>query len=871
MSVLNNTDIEAQKRELALKDKLHDEKFEHYLNTQGWRSRHKSINPYGLDDQPRSRNITETNHSSNISTEYGDDFTYNIFPDSNDRLDAFDGEIDRISLLSFRTSNSHSDGLGYEEPANIEINEQHHIERVNEEGTTQEIDEFEEPEETNNDIPQPPTDYDSDNFAEKRFMTFIGKSATQGVMPMRSNDFEYFKLDRQIRNKANKPPIVSDDLDSGKPLNSADTWQNYDRSKNRNPEFNYSNLDNIIESQNPMFALENQPANVFEHDSVLSVDALSQSKLDTSTLRRSHSDYYKSNLVILSRFRNLLILVVANNSMLNFFEFQGESNIDKHCYKKEQWKHVGFVNLTFRMADDAQYRHSTTTGEQFTINFIYENAIVIAGQPKELLMVANDYSQVIIFEKDELMNAMLTTETKSEEEASADLKDYWNNIGEDHNERMIFEMKSARNDNAIFKSNSTIFKYPIRVYSSAWSIAAHDNHMIVSDNSKRVTIFELTEEGAIYKATSPELRHNIPFIDLKRVNASMYIMVCATYAGLQYILMFNPKTYEFLISDCVELDGSVWSCKFIPSSAFLEVTSFELLSGSLTSTIDPDDILNQSEILGIVSDQNESSDLGLAKYYTHLKVPTISSRRIMESSSNSKIVKNEKLQLQRQRELYDTLYTFLERDENVIEMGSIVDVSVISGLDSYFISCTNNSIGLFNTFHMLNLATCKHAFPMVSAPYIVQRNNNLNTNENENPFISRRESHTAAESILPLSRSFLDRIYLIQPMFSINAIAIGTQAGQVSIFRLCKFRGLHSIRLEYVLIDIEKYIMNEHGKYRTLIGLTANKCGYDHIGNDVWLLAVVYSDFLTLNYKISKNLESEDKSLNNELNILRML
>lgn len=829
--------------DLIRRDMEHDLKFEAYLSLCGWKSKHKQADLYGSGNRnAHSANTTISTSPDTSGSFHGDNIRHNLFPDSTDRLDSFDLETDRLSLLSFRSANASNNGL-YTRNQN---NETYYFNTGREGGgNEQETDNAEEAAASvveNSDV--------DDDFHQK-FLTSRLKCKMSdtlpafSIRPLRPNDFEYEQTDRKpiLRRESSVSSSTSKLLrDHGIPLNSFDTIENFDRAA-ADTELNYFNLDKVIESADPMFAVKNQPKDKFPLATVLEVAPLSQYKLKIPSLgRRGVSGYYRSNLSSVYKCNGYYILLVATGSRVNIFDLSHDYNGNKY----ENGNFLGWIDLSFTATDNGQIFEAIDTNEPYSINYLSIQTVTLPNNGKtDLLTVANDFSQVIVLELLEVLDSIFTKQNYSDFEHWGLLQKQANN-----RDKYIFEMHSKFNSNSYFQSRSSTFHTVLRLNSSAWCVRIEGMFIFVSDNSRCVSAFQIRERGCFYLNSSDSLTNNIPHIDAIERNNTI-VLCCATYSGFQYILTFEPALSRFFVVDSIEVDSPLWSCTFVKSGNFLKVGSFNELTGDITCSNSTEimKVLNKSEVLDTLSNPKVSSHLGLAVYFTHLKAPSISSRCYNSDSGNNMIIKDHVVQLTRQREIYDLWYINNQRyNEDNKNNKKVVSMSDIFYDETFIISSTIGSVGLFTLDQLLNLATCKDVFPIITAPEIVEREDN---------------SHSIRTTLFNQSRySFLNRIYLTCPMFSINAIALASQAGQVGIFRLTQFNGLHGLRLEWLLVDIEKYTLDQHGKVCSIIGLSATVIGKDNKGNDEWLLLVVFSDLLVFQYKICQNVEEENERLN---------
>lgn len=840
-------------------DRDHDLKFEEYLNSRGWRSIRKS-----------SMHDSELDTSADTSGSFhGDNPRYNLFPDSTDRLDSFDGEVDRLSDLSFRTSNTHPDDVNTFGNYLLE-----HMQNANENGEDyDQVSSSSEDDNNWNDITDSVTDEYEVSAVCYDERDLSGTRVKHGEYVYRRTDENNRIFSKKILESTK---VSHSDTFHGIPLNPKDSLENYNRRHQH--ELNSSNVDRILHSKDPMFAMSNQPRTKFHPSTVLDVQGIKQIKLDLEPENASPSVYFKSNLSATYCKNGFCILVVAVGAKVRFYDM---SRVTSECSKssaqhKSDFQYLGVLGLEFPNTTNEQIENSVNPNERYSINYITIKKIRNYGD-YDVLAVCNDYSQVIILDMKEILTHFFNENLKHA--TRLELFDWFFN----NEEEMVFGCSCVKNQSSFFRSTFQLFDKPIYVNASAWCVDICDEVIAVSDNQRRVTVFVQTLSGRMQRLESPILSHNIPYLNIVRTGTDHYLICCGTYGSHQYILSLIPSPgsmFEFRLRviDVIETDGPVWTCNFVKDENFMSVNSLKELTGDLVSDLDGyklDKIITQSAILD--TDQLFAkffpSHLGINAYFTHLNIPSITSRHFQKKSKSKTMATNEVYQLERIRKIYNEWYMkyekpyLLDTSQTKIKNERIRSQKEDSFLNYFLVTTTTKSVGLFLLRELVNLGTCKQVFPIIESPYIVERpehsrNDEANGETDDmglNEYTSFRLTLNRRDPIMPSRFHFLNRIYMSFPILQLNAIVIATQAGQVAVFRLTRFNGMHSMRLESVLIDAERYAMSQDGSVRSIIGLTGCVCGYDNNGESEWMLIVVYSDLLTLNYKICKNKDNREK------------
>lgn len=859
-AVDNSIDYKQRYEEIIELDKNHDLLFEQYLNSRGWKSK-----PMYLSNE------NDFNTSADTSGSYhGDNIRFNLFPDSTDRLDAFDAEVDGFSDWSSNSEIQPQYDIRINSNSNPNNNRENILYNVYNDEPEHEIDNiddnYEYESDNNNDSNNEPVN--ENNSHEETVIYAVEEipfSNTENhglstdfnlIYPLRDNKFIYTRtsdINKNFTKKLTDCTIVSHSAnDSGIPLNAKDTLINYKRFKTT--DLNCSNLDKIFESKNAMFAISNQPMQKFPPSTVLNIKDKDQQKLIIPEQGNyGISGYFRSNLSSVYYRKGFKILVIATGSRVNFFDLDIPTSTScKH-------KFLGWIDIKFRATTVEQIRNSVNPYEPYSINYL---TIKEYTEPNldtyNVLAVCNDYSQVVVLNMDEILEYIYRSEGLTPKIERQLYDDYNSN-----DESMIFECFFVKNSIPLFKSTFHHINTPLDTNASAWCVDIHNNFVAVSDNHRMISIYHNNQ----LIASSPVLSHNIPYLNIlpMKENGKIFYISCGTYGSHIYILKFNITSPSVSVQDVIETDSPIWSCNFVNHNDFLNVNSMKELSGNIISDSDENKIntiITQSEILNANSDPKFSSHFGLCAYFTHLTVPSITSRHFQKSNNNKCMSANEIHQLDRIRKIYDEFYMSYIRpfDETKSQKPKVCSTKCGDNdklSDVFIIATSAQSIGLFSFKELINLSSCKTVFPIIESPYILERNdNNENSIDISNEFISYRprgrETH-----IMPPGFQFLNRIYLSFLIPQLNAIIVATQAGQLAVFRLTHFNGLHSMRLEWLLMDPERYAMSQNGNVRSIIGLSGYPSGIDSHGNSEWVIVVVCSDLLTLRYKISKNYEKD--------------
>ncbi|GAV29198.1 hypothetical protein PMKS-002680 [Pichia membranifaciens] len=823
---------------------------------------------------------------------HGDNLRYNLFPDSTERLDSFDGEVDRLSDLSFRTSNTRGDDRNdfqYEQHQNEyqQAREQRQRQMMRQEGNGGGSDQEYSSSDEDDDVLRFTDSITNEFEVSAAYYNDSLQLDLTGDRPVRESDFIYSKTDRNNKGFTRKitecTKVSHLDHCNGIPLNPKDSLENYSRAEHL--ELNNTNVDRVLQSKDPMFAMSNQPRSKFHPSTVLDVQGLGQTKLELQPQFRSPSVYFKSNLSATYCKHGYHVLVVAIGCNVHFYDMSGVSTRDSETasssssFSRAYFPFIGNLNLEFRNETNMQVENSVNPLERYSINYITIKSFTdpACDTKYDVLAVCNDFSQVIVLDMKEIMDHFFSSDYKPATETETFNWLFFND------DSMVFDSVCANKENSFFRSTLKAFDKPLYVNASAWCVDICDSMVAVSDNLRRITVFQQSSiRDRKMKFESSVLSHNIPYLNIVRNGDRNYLICCGTYGSHQCILSLASKNsgeYSLQVLDVVEADGPVWTCNFVKEDDFMDVSSLKELTGDLVTDLDGqkvDKIITQSAILDADRDFAGlySSHIGLNAYLTHLNIPSITSRHFQKKSKSKTMAVNEVYQLERVRKLYDEWYkaykrpigSSLRREKAKLAAAKMHEANQL--FDYFIVTTTTQSVGLFLMRELINLGTCKQVFPIMDSPYIVERSNNSNDVSSStspsagadvaailglNEYISFSSGGNRRDPIMPPRYQFLNRIYLSLPVLPLNAIVVATQAGQVAVFRLTKFNGLHSMRLESVLIDAEMYAMAQDGRLRSIIGLTGSVCGYDNSGESEWMIVVVYSDMLTLRYKLRKN------------------
>lgn len=891
-------ELEMDVFEAVLKsDSEHDLRFEKYLSTIGYRSVHRLLFNIATEVRDRARDTnaaSSADSSYDTSGEYGDDPRLDIFPGSTETVNAQD-----LERTSFQSETSLPRRRGRSSAMTRGIRNEFASRNWTRFDSLDTIDD------DDDDAFQVPSDYEVDDYGVESdeapvyedsdsededssmsnpFRDWYSRSRlfdhpsyfweikcyrinlTGGVF--RPNDYLYFKTDKtKMPNMQEMVKISDRKADYGIPLNTIDASHNYRRYTHDN-QLHYRNADKILQSSNPMFALQNQPREKFPLETTLDVQPLAQARLTIPRdLNGGMSDHFRSNLSTIYCKNGKRVLFVATGAQLLIYDIaiMGNKILRPRVTSipANGPRLLGGITLKCTNPSAYQYREAVHPHEPFSINYITTGGFTFSGLTTDYIAVGNDFSQIIVLDIEELLGAMLNEpkELSEDERKSLDRRLMSNSFN------VIFEAVSSLHGRFVFFSKNPIIDCIYASSSSVWCIKSHKNKMFVSDNSQKVHVFfftDITERRRFGPGESSQmLDHNIPYIDIADFgedDVTADVICCGTYSSTLYILDYEHRR-GIKYRDSLQLDGPVWSCHFIPKSAFQKVESIQELSGDMfKSDEDLEDATISSTVLKgtrFDTENGKQFDVGISEYIKHTSVPSLKSRKFTSNDKMDNKYLTKKpfgfCTLRRIRELYDISYLMSVRLQFGEEYPKYTNKLAESFPETgaFLFATTDTSAGLLTVLNMINISTCKNVFPIIDNPQIVERSNVTDIDPRFSDFVTYR-SNAQNDHILPESMRFLNRIYLTVPMFSINAMAIATQAGQVAIVRFTDYSGLKSFRLEWVLIDSERYVMSRTGSINTIIGMTGHVTGHDDNGDPIWTLLVVYSDMMMLGYTVRR-------------------
>lgn len=304
----------------------------------------------------------------------------------------------------------------------------------------------------------------------------------------------------------------------------------------------------------------------------------------------------------------------------------------------------------------------------------------------------------------------------------------------------------------------------ITMNSSVWGADSQEDILVISDNSRKVTLFYF--DGCIHSGQSVELIHNIPGICIVRMSAEQVMVGCVSISGELVLLEFSidkvshqgesrgplvhsmaePYHDPHCVIRCevkhrVHLEEQGWTVNTVHDCDFMEVHNPLYLGAS--HPIDTEDVLQCSKILGSASNHLKTSHLGeAATYYTvHSKT------KYMDKSENEQT----------------RLNSVTDKFSRIKKRYSEADVGHEQRGDEFLIVSTQQRLALFRSDQLVCNADTADLFD----------------------FDLREEME------------FSNRLSIVHVLPWINAVVAVSQAGFFTVFRLVKHRGLHGLREEY--------------------------------------------------------------------------
>lgn len=360
------------------------------------------------------------------------------------------------------------------------------------------------------------------------------------------------------------------------------------------------------------------------------------------------------------------------------------------------------------------------------------------------------------------------------------------------------------------------------VSSSAWGIdfasaAAGDakRHLLaVSSNSHDITLFVHHHGDNFHLVVSQPILHNIP-----EVSFVSYTVECGTHRALVCapsisgeLVMFD---FSFRTSSPTEFDTPTvvgrtnlgadgWTAKPVHSCHFKPVQSLRAMTGdpSIDELVEMSHILVELALAQMAVDPRKSSAVGGAARWQFFDSPVVSLSNEPDLLCSSKFA-----DFDTDHELMHAAFQ-AQCQENMPQPPTAPVLLAVS---------TETRLGLFSADTMFCHAATKKLFT-VDIPA---------TDETR----------------------WCDRILLTLVIPELLSFVAASQAGLVSIMRLCQHRGLYGMRQEHLFPNVLAIAVAED-RIRTIVGLCARDVSvapeYPR-----FCLYVVYSDGLVLTYELS--------------------
>lgn len=629
---------------------------------------------------------------------------------------------------------------------------------------------------------------------------------------------------------------ISSNGDHGKPINLKDKLINYCRveKNDKQNQFNDSLFDIPLPSNNEMFGISNQPCEKYDNGLKV-IDSCKMVLRDINL-----SCYYKNNLstcYINNGVKWLFVISNDTNPSINIYDL---NQIDKNCNfsddefepQDDSYFLIGKIYLSqetplsmhiLRECIDPRFPHNVnyiTIGKinlsddnEYTKNKVEDDAVLIT---------VDDAGFVKFFNINELIEMY-------NNKSLGDLRSMNNLVGFDH-----FKIDFFSGEN-YFSSFYNTKKYKtLHVTSSGWNLKiCNKKFIIISSNAQRITVFNL-KTGECFN--SEKLNHNIPSLDTISINNEKideFFITCGTYNGNLLLIYFNSKNENnenFQIVDSIIIKSHIWITEFIQNDIFLKVKKTKDISGDFLfdNKRKLDLLFRNSNILDPNFKINESNinNFEIAGKLIKLNIPSLQSRRFSNDIDENKPLVDIKDETIRMEKIYKNWLNknkrkYAETDEIFKKFNNL-----------YIFTSTDLSIGMFTFYELFNINTCSTVFPIVLNPRIIDDPNKMIYNQPLPGF------------------NFLNRIYLKLLIPELECIVVGTQAGQIAIFRFTEFRGVKSMRLELVLVEFVEG--RGFDNPLTIVGLNGSKCGYNDNMDPIWLINVIFSSGVIYSYKITK-------------------
>lgn len=387
----------------------------------------------------------------------------------------------------------------------------------------------------------------------------------------------------------------------------------------------------------------------------------------------------------------------------------------------------------------------------------------------------------------------------------------------------------------------------LKLESSAWGLdfgSALDDEgrlhhiLIASSNSQAATLYYYDKDTSTFNhVNSHQLLHNVPDVSVLKYqisgNKHQVTVSCGSISGELVLFMFKftighePMTDtsnsqwplrlghvlfdEPVVVRRTNLGTDCWTTKPVKTEYFKPVQSIRAMTGDpfIDEATEVSQILSESRILDLASDSLVSSDLGGAAYWQFFDAPVV----CLESSEDYDHRADDTSKFTNFEEEYRRIH---QAYKHMCKSGDL-ETAFLS--DTMLAVSTGSRLGLFRADTLLCISATKHVF-------------NLD---------------------IPVSEEtkWCKRILITHVIEELLCFIAVSQAGLVTIMRLCEHRGLYGMRQEHLFPNPLGLTISE-SSLRTITGLGVRNMS---VTKEIprFYLYILYSDGLVLTYELRES------------------
>lgn len=304
-------------------------------------------------------------------------------------------------------------------------------------------------------------------------------------------------------------------------------------------------------------------------------------------------------------------------------------------------------------------------------------------------------------------------------------------------------------------------EYEFKVGASAWGVDLCGRYVAVSDNNRVVSVFHVSDDGAVLKGVSGLMLSNVPLVSFMQHERGVYVAAGTILGELSVFevtmvggILSVVEAQEF------QLTSGVWTVHSVSGELFKQVRVLDYPGYNEDAFVDC--VYSKSRFLDGESDPVESSDLGVAAGFAYVYVGDdavadvekycfnlLQSPDTVVLDTYSRVVRH-----------CNRFYTDVQRGRmktHVSLNGRVYwQPTINNGPRHYWLVTTESRLGLFDCNELICNASTDELFDVAGVG--------------------------------------CNRISFAKYVPEISCLVIGTPAGYVAVFRLVRFRGVYSFK-----------------------------------------------------------------------------